>query len=52
MRKREGELLFTELLRSALWGETISIPALRDEQYQEVMIIARKQRMEAMIGEV
>lgn len=52
MRKREGELLFTELLRSALWGETISIPALRDEQYKEVMIIARKQRMEAMIGEV
>lgn len=52
MRKKGDEQLFTTLLRSALWGTPVNITAVCDEQYKEVMMIARKQRLEAMIGEV
>ena len=52
MRKPDDEKLFTTLLRSALWGTPVNITAVCDEQYKGVMMIARKQRMEAMIGEV
>ena len=52
MRKKGDEQLFTTLLRSALWGTPVNITAICNEQCKEVMMIARKQRMEAMIGEV
>lgn len=47
----ENGKLFVRLLRSALWKEYVGIDCLTDEEYDDVMLLARQHAVEALVGE-
>ena len=47
----ENEKLFVRILRSALWKEHIGIDSFTDEEYDDVMHLARQHAVEALVGE-
>ena len=48
--KNRNEQLFLQLLQCSLWNTPTNIPQLTDKEYEDVMRIAKRHRMEACIG--